>query len=410
MGNHRSRALAAATSLALLLFAIVAAADWEKGVAAFNAKDYATAVTEFEAVVGASPTYAGAHYMLGMAQNGLGRTSPALASLRKAVELDGANASYRIGLAQVLLKGDQYQEAYTALQPVNPGSLDARFRTSYALLFGQAAARSNHADDAVRVVSAQAQADPRNGRLQQALGVAYDAQGDDRKAFQAFKKAFELDPTDDGVARSAVRSGIAAARRASSDQEKQATYAAAAGIAERMAASADTFEHLLLAGEAWLGGKDYGKALDWFTKAQAKQPQNALVRFYKGQCLAQLGRLDAAVTELREALKIAAGGEGRLRQQIHETLGYVFDKQGNYDQAAASYREAGKTAKADEMLRKKDAAATNAAADLERKQLEAKIAELEAKIAELERLGATDEANQLKVQIENMRKALHGGT
>ncbi len=406
MNEVRCRALIVCGALVLVLVAGPVAAEWAKGVEAYNRKDYAAAVAEFEEVTRTNAGFAGAYYMLGLAQNSLGQRSQAMASLRKAVELEGDNASYRLALGHALLKADQFAEAYTTLQPLNLTAMDSKYRSDYALVFAQVATKTNRFDEAIRVLSTQAQSDTRNARLHQALGVTYNAQGDDKKAFASFKKSFELDPTDDASGRSAVTSGIAAARRAASDQEKVSTYAAAAQLAERLAGGADTFEHSLLAGEAWLGAKDYEKALSWFGRAQAKQPQNALVHFYKGQCLAQQNRLDAAVTELQQSLKI--GAQGKLRKQIYESLGYVYDKQKDFDRAIAAYQDAGNSSRVSELQGKKDATAQNRAADVERQQYIAKIAELETKIAELEKLGASEEAKALRDQIEQMRKALQG--
>ena len=63
-------------------------AEWNKGLEAYKAKDWATAAKEFEEVTKTNPDYAGGYYMLGVSQRAAGQVSPAIASLRKAVELD----------------------------------------------------------------------------------------------------------------------------------------------------------------------------------------------------------------------------------------------------------------------------------------------------------------------------------
>jgi len=115
--------------------------------------------------------------------------SPAIASLRKAVELDGSQASYKIALGQALLQADRYQDAYEVLKPLNISSLDASHRSSYALLFAQAATKTNRTGEAVSVLTTQARADARNARLQQALGSAYSAAGDEPNTFEAFTQS-----------------------------------------------------------------------------------------------------------------------------------------------------------------------------------------------------------------------------
>ena len=197
--------IAAAVVLLLLAVTVPANAEWNKGLEAYKKKDWATAVKEFEEVTKTNPDYAGAYYMLGVSQRANGQLSPAIASLRKAVELDGSQASYKIALGQALLQMDRFQDAYEVLKPLNISSLDASHRTSYALLFAQAATKTNRAGEAVTVLTTQARADAGDARLQQALGSAYSAEGDEAKAFEAFKKAFELRPKDVTSGRNAVR-------------------------------------------------------------------------------------------------------------------------------------------------------------------------------------------------------------
>ena len=266
LSNHRG--LAGLTALLLALAVTVpAAAEWNKGLEAYNKRDYATAAKEFEEVTKTNPDYAGGYYMLGLCQRSLGNLSPALASLRRAVELDPANASYKVGLGQALLQADRYQDAYTTLKGIDVGSIDAKHRSGYALLFAQAATKTNRPGEAIQILNTQTRADGNNAGLYQALGAAQSAAGDDAKAYAAYKRAFELEPSN-ASGRNAVKAGIQAARRASGSQKDQ-IYSGAAQIAEQLAASEPSFDHKLLAGEAWLGAGQYQKALGWFDQAKA---------------------------------------------------------------------------------------------------------------------------------------------
>ena len=396
-----SRWLGALAVLALVMTAAGPAdAEWTKGTAAYRAKDWATAAKEFEEVTQTNPDYAGAYYMLGLSQSGQGKLSQALANLRKAVELDAANSSFKIALGQALLQAKQYSEAYTMLKGVSLDSLEAAHRSGYALLFAQAATKTDHSNEAIQVLNSQARADARNPRLQQALGVAYDNMDDQVKAYAAFKRAFELGPKDQSSGRSAAYAAIAMARRSSSDQEKSRLYGEAASIAERLAATSPSFEHNLLAGEAWLGAQQFGKALPWFDKAQKQQSQNALVYFYRGQCYTSLDRFQQAISELQQALKL--GPDGRLRTQIYNQLGYVCDKKQDYDCAVANYREAGNSAMVSKMQEKKGMAAQNEEAKKECDEFRRKIEALRVQISELEKLGESDEVKSLREQLPGL--------
>ncbi len=393
----------------LLVFALVATvavpavAEWAKGTEAFRAKDWAAAVKEFEEVTRTNPDYAGAYYMLGLSQSNMGKLSQALASLRKAVELDGAQTSYRVALGQALLQAKQYSEAYSTLKGVALDSMDATHRSGYALLFAQAATRSDNASDAVRVLTAQIRADGRNARLHQALGVAYDSLDDQPKAYSAFKRAYELDPSEEGVGRSAAYAAIGMARRSRTDQEKARLYTEGAAIAEKLAGTKGSFEHNLLAGEAWLGAKEYQKAITWFDKAQRQQNQNALIYYYRGQCYTSLNQLDRAMTDLQQALKL--GPDDRLRRQVYNQMGYVLDKQKKYDEAIRVYREIGAAGKVAEMESKKEMAAQNQQAAQECDEFRRRIEALRLQITELEKLGDTEQVQPLREQLPGLEQS-----
>jgi tetratricopeptide (TPR) repeat protein len=403
MKSRVSRTTIAGAAALVMLFATVTAfAEWNKGLEAYKSKDWATAVQEFEEVTKTNPDYAGGYYMLGVSQRALGQLSPAIASLRKAVELDGSQASYKIALGQALLQADQYQNAYELLKPLSMSSMEASHRSSYALLFAQAATKTNRPGEAISVLTTQARADSRNYRLQQALGTAYTANGDEAKAFEAFKKAYELNPKDSTSARNAVRAGVATARRTSSDSAKLNYYSQAGQIADRLANSSPTFDHQLLAGEAWLGAKQYQKALGWFDKAKAQQSNNALVYYYSAQCKTQMNQLNPAITDLQQALKI--GASGKLRTQVYNQGGYVYDKKKDYNNAIQWYQEAGNSGKVREMQTKRDAAAQNLQAQQECADFKKRIDALKLQVDELEKLGDIDNAKLLQEQLPGLEK------
>jgi tetratricopeptide (TPR) repeat protein len=403
MKSRVSRAAIAGAVASIILAATVTAhAEWNKGLEAYKQKDWANAVKEFEEVTKTNPDYAGGYYMLGVSQRAFGQLSPAIASLRKAVELDGSQASYKIALGQALLQANQYQNAYELLKPLNLSSMDASHRSSYALLFAQAATKTNRPGEAIGVLTTQVRADSKNYRLQQALGSAYTANGDEAKAFEAFKRAYELNSKDATSARNAVRAAVSVARRSSSDSSKANYYSQAGQIADRLANASPTFEHQLLAGEAWLGAKQYQKALGWFDKARAQQSNNALVYYYAAQCKTQMNQLNPAIADLQQALKI--GASGKLRNQVYNQGGYIYDKKKEYNNAIQWYQEAGNSRMVREMQGKRDAAAQNLQAQQECAEFKRKIDALKLQVDELEKLGDIENAKLLQEQLPGLEK------
>lgn len=389
-----------AAMIVVLSLAAPSFADWEKGVAAFKMKDYTTAVKEFTGVTKTNPNYAGGFYMLGLSQNQLGQKSQAVGNLRKAVKLDPKNPQYQVALAQVLVEAKQYNDAYGVLKGINTGKLGNRQRDLYALLFAQAATKTNRASEAVKVLKREIQSQPKNARLYKALGVAYAGAGNDAQAYTAYAKAYRLNPRDLDAGRSAAYAAIAAGRRSGSASAKVNYYSKAAAIAEKLATAKPSFEHQLLAGESWLGAKQFQKALGWLTKAGAKNPQNALVRYYKGQCHSQLGQYKQALASLQKALKL--GPNAKLRKLIYNNLGFVYAKQKKYETALEMYKTAGNSAKVREMQDAIKTAAKNKEAKKEMQEFKQKIKALRAQADELEKLGQVEEARQLREQADKL--------
>lgn len=400
---RESRRLALSLGVAVVIAATCSATDdWNRGLEAFRKKDYAAAATEFEAVVQRAPDYPGGYYMLGLTQRAQGKASQAVGNLRKAVELDAATPLYKVELANTLVQAGQYQEAFSLLRALDVGGLPANLKTPYVLAFAKAASEVGQPQAAISALSQQARADAKDGRLQQALGATYTAVEDYGKAFDAYKRAFQLASSDQEVGRAAVRAGIALARRTTADAAKSTAYSESAAIAEQLATSAATFDNYLLAGEAWMGAGEYQKAISWFDKARSKQSQNVLVYYYSAQCHTSLGQLDTALAELQQSLKI--GATGRLRTQIYNQLGFVYDKKKDYDRAKSAYQEAGNTAKVAEMASKGELAAQNQLAAVEQEEFRRRLAALEMQISELEKLGEIDQANELRKQLEELRR------
>lgn len=395
---------------AALIIAIGASApvfaDYAAGMDAFKAKDYARAAQEFEAVIKSQPNEPATHYMLGLCRRSQGNLSPAVASFRKAVELDSANEApnpmYSITLGQTLNQARQYNEAYSTLKAVDFNKLPANYRSTYALLFAQAANKSDRAGEAVNILNAQVRADSSNADLYQALGVAQDDQGDDKAAFAAFKRAYELDPGNETAGRYAVRSATEVAKR-SSQSDKVRYYTEAAKLSESLAKSKSNFDNNLLAGESWMGAKKYSTALTWFTKASSQASQNALVRFYIGQCYSKLEQYDNALSSLKQALNLGSSNPD-LRKKIYDQMGYVYEAKKDFPKAKQAYLEAGYSSKAAAMDAKADAQAGNLEHEKSCREFKNKIDALAMQAEEFEKLGDMESARQMREQLTVLQR------
>ena len=381
-------------------------ADYAAGMAAFKAKDYAKAVQEFKAVIESQPNEPATHYMLGLSLRAQGSLSPAVAALRKAVELDSAsenpNPLYTITLGQILNQTKQYGDSYSTLKAVNFPTLPGNYRTTYALLFAQAATESNHAGEAVNVLNAQVKADSSNADLYQALGVAQNDLGDDKAAFSAFKRAYDLNNKNTTAGRYAVRSATEVAKR-SSQTDKIRYYTEAAKLSESLAKSDPSLDNNLLAGESWMGAKQYSTALTWFNKASAQASQNALVRFYIGQCYTKLNQNEKALAALQQALTLGSNNPD-LRKKIYDQMGYVYEAKRDFAKAKQAYLEAGYSSKAAAMDAKAEAQQGNLAHEKDCKDFKLKIDALALQAQEFEKLGDMESARQMREQLTVLQR------
>ncbi|RLE26876.1 MAG: hypothetical protein DRJ65_04580 [Acidobacteria bacterium] len=404
---HSGFRLGARICVGILLLAVAIPAgaednqDYNKGLEAYRAREYSTAILRFQKVVEQSPDHAGSHYLLGLSLRGDNQTSKALASLRKAAELDPSTASYAIALGQTLIQAKQYNDAYLTLKKVRYSDLDSRARQSYAPAFANAAIMAGFPGEAVSVLEAQTKATPKNSGMFYTLGYAYSKEEDYGKAFAAFKKSYELDSSSTKSGTSAVKSAISAGRRAGGSQ-KDNYYSQGAIIAEKLAGASPTFDNLLLAGETRLGAKDYKKALGWFDRARSKQPQNVLVHYYHSQCNTNLGQYNSGISDLQQALKI--GISGSMRTKVYNQMGFIYDKTKQYDQAAIAYGNAGNTKMVTSVEKKKADAAKNVEADKAKAAYEEKLRALEFQIQELEAIGEIEEAKDLREHLEKLRE------
>jgi len=90
--------------------------EFQEGVAAYNAKDFAGAAAKFEAAIAQNPTVAPLHVNLAMAYLGLKRNAEAVASLEKAVALAPADPAIHFQLGSVYVDLQAYDKAVPAIE------------------------------------------------------------------------------------------------------------------------------------------------------------------------------------------------------------------------------------------------------------------------------------------------------
>lgn len=363
-----------------------AVADWEDGIAAFKAGNYAQAAKEFETTVTAKPDWATGHMMLGRAQLKLGKSQAAIASLRKAYDLNPADGSIQLALAQGYLEANMASEAAQLLGRVSPAALSKEQQGAYQKLYAMALDKSGQGERAAQELAKAAAASPNDANLQYQYGVSALNAGEVQAAVVALEKAIRLDPKDANKAKVYVQALIRSARESNGAAKEQA-YAKAAEAARGMVAVNASYENMVLLGETQLGAGQYDAAIASFGQASGKNAADWLPLFYTGQAYTAKENYPPAIDALQKAVSKAAKGEDKSR--IWRQLGFVYEKVRNFDQAKVAYQNAGDGAAVARIQQNAEINLHNQQADAEEKKVaELRKAQEEARKA-LEQGGAT---------------------
>ena len=170
--------------------------EFQEGVAAYNARDFAGAAAKFEAAIARNPAVAPLHVNLALAYLAMKRNAEALASLEKAVALAPADPAIQFQLGSVYVDQQAYDKAIAALEKglslkgdlTDPLAADAA-STLGAVYFAQG-----------KVTDAEAQfqrvltAAPRHAGATLGMAKVQFSKGDAAKALELFDRVVAEHP------------------------------------------------------------------------------------------------------------------------------------------------------------------------------------------------------------------------
>lgn len=258
----------------------------EEATALIDNGQHAAAIKPLEVLLARRPQLADAHYQLGRAQHASGRAEPARACFQQAVVHDPkhARAWYRLG------NDEATRECWQAAL--------AHYDQALALEPGWAVVHFNR-------------------------GVALRKLGRDEEALASYDRALALDPTH---AEAHCNRANLLMLREGRDEEAMAHFNAALQLNPR----------LLVAqlGRAGLLAKrhEYEPALAAVQPLVTREPGNADARFVLGRALRGLGRVEPALTVLREAEAL-----GCAHVDLASEIGLTLVDCGRLDEADAHY-------------------------------------------------------------------------
>jgi tetratricopeptide (TPR) repeat protein len=336
-------------------------ADWQAGVAAFQAGNLDVAAAEFQAIAQAQPEWPGGHKMLGMTYLRMKKGREAVESLKKAYELSPEDPSVQIYLGEAYMATGRYGDAAAFLSKVNTSSLDAKQQGYLARLRATALTKSGQTDRALAEYAKAVRANPNDADLQFQYGTtAYNA-GDTNTAVSALAKAVQLDAGDvdkqKAYAQALIRQG-----RLTTGAAKTTAYQKAIAAAQKVVASNASYDNLLLLGGAQMGARKYDEAVATLKRAAAKNPSDWLPDYDIGRAYIGNGQFRSAESALKGALDKAGAGD---QKSIWKQLAYAYEKQQKLDDAILAYNRAGDAAGAARVTENRDTLKYNQAVEAE---------------------------------------------
>jgi tetratricopeptide (TPR) repeat protein len=370
-------------TITCVVLAAPSQADWQQGVTAFKGGDLGTAAREFKTIVDAQPDWPGGHFMLGWTLLKQKKNQEALTHLRRAYDLNPADANYQLRLGEAYVASGRYSDAVAFLSKIDSSSLPADLQGFLAQLRALALTKTGQSDQAYAEFAKAARANPNDADAQYHFGTAAYNDGSTQEAVDALAKATRLDANDprkwNAYAKALNRLG-----RESRGDAKVAAYRRAVEASRKVVSSDPSYENLVQLGEALLGARDYDGAVTIFQQAVGKSGSVWLPQFYIGQAYTAKKQYRSAESALKSSLERATVSVDQVR--IWRQLGFVYEAQQSYDDAIAAYRQAGDDRGVERVEENRQIAQFNQQVDSEAEQIRRLQEEQEAIRRELEEL------------------------
>ena len=253
------------------------------------------------------------------------RTSEALAAFNEAVKIDPHNLAAIAGEGQVFYVDGRYAEALSRFdevvrkEPTNLPATIGRAMTMIALeRFG----------DAKTVLTAARQRAPKDVSVALWLARAEEALGDKARAEELYTSTVDLaDPQDpDAIQAHASFASFLAAQGRTNE---------AATKLEQSRSKADSAALQRAFGDIAVAQGSLEQAIDHYTAALEKTPNDLGTRFRLGSAYQKLNRLDKAAEQFERIAAVDKDYPGLAVER-----GQIFEKFGNFDRALEQYQSA----------------------------------------------------------------------
>jgi tetratricopeptide (TPR) repeat protein len=276
---------------------------------------------------------------LGEAQNSVSSSSPsgnildqAIAEFEKVVSLEPRNVEDRMVLGQLYTVKHQPQKAedqFKTAQSIDPDSEDV------VLNLARLYVESGDVEHAAKVIEAVSP-DDRTGKMELALGAAYDQLKRPKDAIAAYQRSVDIDPGD-------VRALDALGQALLADNQLDPALKIYRELSE---ADPDDVGSLIHITEIERRQGKYEDALASIKKVVAKDPDNLEAGYNEGLLLDVLSRYDEAAQVYEHMVDLTSHANGAYTAEeknnrgiFLDRLGAIYHEQNKTDLAIATYQK-----------------------------------------------------------------------
>ena len=332
--------------LVLMLVSAAAASDWDRGVSLYNKGDFRAALTEFQDIIRKRPDAAGAWYYIGLCEFKMKRYGRVQLPLSRAIDLlevqssdsaDIAGAWYTIGISQYFLA--QYDKAVEPLKryldltakakrEADPGARAALGRAYFFL---------DRYDDALALLSSTKGAgDTREAGTSSSyyVGAIYFKREDDDRAIPALREAAHANP-EDGATLDLLAESLLRKARKTAGAGAVSVWNEAAQVGEKLRAVRDDLKTANVLGRAYLGARQFDKAVAPLEKLAKANSDNGPAWLYYGIALSRSGQTRKAMEALEITIQLIPESVPGLSE-----LAFVYESDKQYQQALRIYEKA----------------------------------------------------------------------
>ena len=269
--------------------------DVKKGIAALKSGDLPGAKAAFDAAIAKNPKQADAYHYRGVVEDQTGQKADAEKDYRKALEIQPDLEESAVNLAAIEIEAGKYDDAVTLMKKAsakNPKSPAIHENLAMALSGkGDVDGANKEFDEAMRL-------EPNNALTAVTYAQHLARSNKPKDAAAKLDQATRLANNDAGIL-----AAIAI------EQKNMKDFKSCITTLDKAIASKDVAELRIYRGSCKLGQKDLPGATADFKDAVAKEPNNAVAHYSLGNALGDGGKLQDAIGEWEQAIKLQPDGQ-----------------------------------------------------------------------------------------------------